>query len=160
MINLIVACDLNGGIGYKNKLLTNLRDDLDFFKKKTINKPIIMGRKTFESLPFILPKRKHIIISRNYKSNNNDLIIVKSLDEAIEKYKEENPYIIGGGEIYKESIIKKIPDVIYQTLILNRLKSDTFIPDFYDNYELKSSKMFKKGENNSENFIINKYIKK
>jgi dihydrofolate reductase len=159
MIEMIVAADLNFGIGNENKLLTKLKDDLKFFKEITNNKTIIMGRKTFESLPFKLPNRKHVIISRNknYMCDDNDLTIFTSLELAIEL--NPDSIIIGGGEIYKESLNKNIVDVIYLTLILNRYSADTFLTKIPENFNLVNSKSYSKNENNEENFIINKFIK-
>ena len=74
-LSLIVAIGKNNELGYKNQLLWNLPNDLKYFKEKTQNKVIIMGRKTFESLPKRLPNRKHIIITRN-KNYKKDGILV------------------------------------------------------------------------------------
>lgn len=159
MIEMIVAADLNFGIGNNNKLLTKLKDDLKFFKEITNHKTIIMGRKTFESLPFKLPNRKHVIISRDkdYMSDDNDLTVFTSLESAI--VENPNSIIIGGGEIYKESLSKDLVDVIYLTLVLNRFTADAFLAKIPEKFSLIESKAYSKNNDNDENFIINKFIK-
>ena len=132
-ISIIVAHDANLGIGKGGKLLWQIRDDLRRFKNITNGHPILMGRKTFESLPGILPGRTHIIITRN-----NDFLcpegIIKatSLDEAIDiasKIDNEEIFIIGGGEIYKEAL--PISTKLYVTRIENsEMKADTFFPEY------------------------------
>jgi len=79
MIKLIVAADLNGAIGVRNKMPWHLPADLANFKKLTLGKKIIMGRKTFESLPGMLPGREHIVITRNKNYKAKDCVVVNSL---------------------------------------------------------------------------------
>ena len=103
-IILIAAAAENNALGKDNDLVWHLPDDFKRFKKLTSNHPIIMGRKTFETFPKPLPNRKHIVITRkqNYKAPD-EIIVVNSLEEAIEtgKKEDETLFIIGGGEIYK-----------------------------------------------------------
>lgn len=162
MIKLIYASDLNGGIGFENKLLTKLNEDLYFFKEKTKNHTVIMGRKTFESLPFVLPKRKNVIISSNYSYEHPNVYIFNNLMSAINYFKNEEIFIIGGAQIYNECLKNNIVDVVYQTLILNRFESDAKISDsfIFENFNLVSSNTFFKNNLNDDNFIINKYVKK
>lgn len=159
MSKIIVACDLNGGIGKDNKLLTHLRDDLNFFKEITKNKTIIMGRKTYESLPGHLPNRKHVVISRDlsYARNKKDIIVYTSLDSAIDNHPDG--IIIGGGEIYKQALEKELIDTVYLTLILKRFEADTYFPDLPVDFKLTNSQAFSKDNHNKENFIINTFIK-
>jgi dihydrofolate reductase len=105
MIILIAAVAKNWAIGKNNTMLWHLPNDFKHFKNKTSNHIIVMGRKTFESLPGVLPNRKHIIITRNqnYKVPEN-CIIANSLEQIINEYGHEILYIIGGGEIYKQAI--------------------------------------------------------
>lgn len=105
MISLICATGLAGELGYKNKLLCNLKGDLKHFKSVTNGKKIIMGRKTFESLPGYLPNRWHIVITTNteYTINENYGEVVNDYRKLIELYKdsEEEVFIIGGAQIYE-----------------------------------------------------------
>ena len=93
-------------IGKDNELIWHLKNDLKRFKELTSGHCIIMGRKTFESFPKPLPNRTHIVITRQQNYNVPEgVIVVNSLEAAIEQAKDdENPFIIGGGEIYKQSL--------------------------------------------------------
>ena len=106
MITLIAAAGLNNELGKNNDLLWHLPNDFKRFKAITSGHYIIMGRKTFESFPKPLPNRTHIIISRdhNYKAPDG-CFVVNSIEKALEICpKKETIFIIGGGEIYKQSI--------------------------------------------------------
>lgn len=129
VISLIVAVDENNAIGFNGKLLCHLPADLAHFKKITTGHSIIMGRKTFDSLPNgALPNRRNIVITRNKNIEFENAEKADSLEKAIEMCKgEKEVFIIGGGEIYKPSI--NIANKIYQTLILHSFeKADTFFP--------------------------------
>ena len=121
MISLIAAVDKNNAIGKDNKLLFHIKEDLLFFKETTINHTIIMGRKTFEALPGVLPLRKHIILTRdkNYTVNDPQVKIESSLKSILEnlKDKDEEVFIIGGGEIFEQVMESGLVDKIYLTKI-------------------------------------------
>ena len=106
MISIIVAKAQNNIIGGNNKLLWHISDDLKRFKEITSGNIIIMGRKTFESLPGVLPNRKHIILTRdkNFSVDNENVEVIHNADQIINNYKNSpvEAFIIGGGEIYKE----------------------------------------------------------
>ncbi len=128
-ITIIVAAGQNNEIGKDNQLIWHLSDDLKRFKQLTSSHYIIMGRKTFESFPKPLPNRTHVVISRqkNY-SVPNGVIVVNSIEEAIEKAKNDSqPYIIGGGEIYKQSL--KYASKIELTRVHHTFDADTFFPE-------------------------------
>lgn len=132
MISIIVAISKNNVIGKDNKLLWNIPEDLKHFKEITLNSKIIMGRKTFESLPGILPKRQHIILTKNknYKVNSKEVKIVYDFKTIISDFydSDEEVFIIGGGEIYNLFInyCKKL----YLTKIDAVFNGDTFFPNF------------------------------
>ena len=133
MISLIAAVDKNNAIGKDNKLLFHIKEDLLFFKETTINHTIIMGRKTFEALPGVLPLRKHIILTRdkNYKVNDPQVKIESSLKSLLEdlKDKDEEVFIIGGGEIFEQVMESGLVDKIYLTKINKSVEdADTFFP--------------------------------
>jgi dihydrofolate reductase len=105
-LTIIVAAGENNAIGKDNKLIWHLSDDLKRFKNLTNGHHIIMGRKTFESFPKPLPNRTHVVITRqsDYQVPNG-VIVVNSLEDAIDAAKNDTrPYIIGGGEIYKQAM--------------------------------------------------------
>src|SRR5690606_13326231 len=100
-ISIIVAIDENKAIGKNNQLLWHLPNDLKFFKQTTSGHPIIMGRKTFDSIRKPLPNRKNIVITRDENLKIEGAEVVNSLSEAIRSLQEENEvFIIGGAEIY------------------------------------------------------------
>ena len=104
-INLIAAIGKNYELGKDNNLVWRLKEDLKFFKNTTMGHPIVMGRKTFESLPKVLPGRKNIVISTS-DIRNEEIELYKSIKEFLIKYKEfkEDVFIIGGASIYKQFI--------------------------------------------------------
>ncbi len=136
MISIIVAMDENRGIGLNGNLLTYLPGDLPRFKTITNNHTVIMGRKTFDSLPKgPLPNRTNIVITRNRELNIPGATVVHSLSEAVDKCNsEEECFIIGGGELYKESI--NIADKLYITHIKKSFKADTFFPEIIKEWKL------------------------
>ena len=134
MISLIVAVTENNAIGKDNKMLFYIKEDLLFFKNTTINKTIIMGRKTFESLPRVLPCRKHIVLTRDkdYNVENSDVYIMHSLDKLLEEVKTSNEeiFIIGGEEIYRQVLQRNLADKLYITRIAKTVEdADTYFPE-------------------------------
>ena len=134
-MNLIVATDENWAIGYQNELLIRISEDLKYFKKLTINNTVIMGRKTFESLPNKKPltNRTNIILTNdiNYKIDN--AIICNSIDDVLKITENINNevYIIGGEMIYKLFLpyVKKA----YITKIYHKFKADRYLTNFINN---------------------------
>jgi len=128
MITLIAAVGENNAIGKNNQLLWHLPNDFKRFKKITTNHFIIMGRKTFESFPKPLPNRTHIVISRQKNYAPNGCIVVSNLEKAIEICpKNQEVFIIGGGEIYNQSII--IADKLDITKVHHSFDGDVFFPE-------------------------------
>src|SRR6478609_7668884 len=128
VISLIVAASTNNVIGKDNQLLWSLPNDMKFFKNTTWAMPVLMGRKTYESLGKPLPGRLNIVITRQKDWKAEGTIVVNSLEEAIKAaaaadYKEA--FIIGGGEIFKESM-QSIADRIYVTRVDAVLDGDAF----------------------------------
>lgn len=158
MISLIVAMDKNRGIGYKGDLLTFLPGDLPRFKKITTNHNVIMGRKTFESLPKgPLPNRHNIVVTRNKSLNIPGVTIVNSIEEALKICKDDDEsFIIGGGEIYKESLL--YADKLYITKIDKVFDADTFFPEITDVWELIDVE--EKNDDLDMKFSYNTYTKK
>lgn len=126
---MIVAIAYNNAIGKDNKLLWNIPEDLKRFKSITTGKTIIMGRKTFESLPGILPNRHHIVITHNnnYICNNPNVTVITDINKLIDKYvnSEEEVIIIGGAHIY--NILFPYCKKIYLTKVYDSYDGDTFL---------------------------------
>ena len=108
---MIFAADENGAIGKDGGLPWRQSSDLQYFKKLTLDKTIVMGRKTWESLPGRLPRRRHLVMSRNTIKE----VEQTSIDEVLELAKSEEIFIIGGGEIYK--LFLPLTNKIYMTLV-------------------------------------------
>src|SRR3989338_3417191 len=126
-ISLIAAMGKNRVIGRDGKLPWSMPADLRFFRHKTMGKPIIMGRATFESMKNPLPNRKNIVIThdKNYKAKG--AVIVHSIDEALKAAgNAEEIMVIGGQKIFEQFLDKA--DRIYLTIISNNFEGDAFFP--------------------------------
>jgi dihydrofolate reductase len=127
-LTIIAAAGENDAIGKDNQLIWHLSDDLIRFKTLTNGHHVIMGRKTFESFANTLPNRTHVVITRqdNYKVPKG-VIVVSSLSDAISATQnDDQPFIIGGGEIYKQAMV--VADKIELTRIHQSFEGDTFFP--------------------------------
>lgn len=127
--SIIVAISENNAIGANNDLLWHISEDLKRFKRITTGHTIIMGKKTFESLPNgALPNRKNIVISDVKNDSIEGCLIADSIKSAIELCNpEEENFIIGGGSIYKQFL--EISDTIYLTLVKKTYQADIFFPE-------------------------------
>ncbi|MCB0472958.1 MAG: dihydrofolate reductase [Flavobacteriaceae bacterium] len=128
MIIIIAAIGNKGELGKDNQLLWHLPNDLKRFKRVTRGHPVIMGRKTFESLGSALPDRKNIVITRKKDYDAPNCIVVNSLKEA-ERLIEEEPrvYILGGAQIYAQAI--KLADMLDLTQVDASFDADVFFPE-------------------------------
>ena len=128
LVTIIVAAAENNVIGNENKLIWHLSDDLKRFKNLTKGHHVIMGRKTFESMPKALPNRTNVIITRRKDYIAENAIVVNSMEEALKVSSDDpQPFIIGGGEIYKMSI--NISDKIELTRVHHNFDGDTYFPE-------------------------------
>ncbi len=152
MITIIAAIAENNALGKDNQLIWHLPADLKRFKQVTLNHHIIMGRKTFESLGKPLPNRTTIIITRNKNYSAKGCIVVNSLKKAIEASKnDENPYILGGAEIYKQAM--EIADKLDLTFVHHKFEADAFFPIIDSKIWKETSREdFKADEKNKYNF--------
>ena len=129
MISLIVAHDKNRVIGYENKMPWYLPGDLKYFKEMTMGKPIIMGRKTFESIGRPLPGRRNIVITRNEQYKSDGIETVSSLEDALMLTKDdEEVMIIGGEQIFRLAL--PLANRLYITQIHSEFNGDTFFPSY------------------------------
>lgn len=144
-ISIIAAVAINKAIGKENKLLWHISEDLKYFKARTTGKIIIMGRKTFDSLPNgPLPNRHHIILTHSDKENTENCTFVKSAEEAIELCddKKEN-FVIGGEAIYK--MFLPLASKMYLTHVFECYDADAYFPVFN-----KGDWMFEKGKKHTD----------
>jgi dihydrofolate reductase len=154
MIKIIVAMSENRVIGNNNELIWKLSSDLKRFKDLTTNNPVVMGRKTYESIGRPLPNRRNIIISRQPDYLVDDCEIVSSLEEAL-LLTNSDCFIIGGGEIYKQSL--EIVDKIYLTLVHKEFEGDTKFPELNKEWIEVSREDFNSDEKNEYNYSFIEY---
>jgi dihydrofolate reductase len=125
-LTIIVAMDAQRGIGIDNSLPWRLPEDLARFKRLTTGHPIIMGRKTFDSIGRPLPNRRNIVITRNADWRHDGVEAVGSVEAAIALLKEETGFIIGGAEIYRQAM--PLTDTLLVTEISKTFQCDSFFP--------------------------------
>lgn len=133
-VSIIVAIDDKRGIGARNRLLWRIKKDFRHFKEITMRHPIIMGRKTHESIGRALPGRANIIITRDEKYSTQGCQVVHSLTGAIELAKTqsgaEEIFIIGGGEIFKQALEQNLVDKLYITKVKGDFNAEIFFPEY------------------------------
>ena len=129
-ISIVAAIGKNNELGKNNNLIWHLKDDLKFFKELTTGHVIVMGRKTFESLPKMLPNRHHVVISSS-NSFNDEVEVFNNIESFLEKYKDykDEIFIIGGSSIYKSFL--DYSNKLYLTEIDEEEKdADVYFPTF------------------------------
>jgi dihydrofolate reductase len=150
IVSLIVAVDINWGIGVRGNLPWRLSSDLQRFKKLTMGHHLIMGRKTYESIGKPLPGRTNIIVTRKPNYYPTGCEIASSLEEALrlaEKRGEQEVFVIGGGEVFKQIIHRA--DRIYLTRVITVLEADTYFPTLRaEEWEVVESSYHFADENN------------
>ena len=159
-ITIIVAAAENDAIGKNNDLIWSLPDDLKRFKRLTSGHSIIMGRKTFDSFPGLLPNRKHIVISKKSKSYfPAEVTVVNNFEDAIKATNEDkNPFIIGGGQIY--NLAMKYSNTIELTRVHEEFEADTFFPKINeDEWELINQEKHEMDERHKYSFTYKTYLK-
>lgn len=161
--SLIVAISLNHGIGKDNQLPWHLPADLKFFKTTTMGCPVVMGRKTFQSIGRTLPGRKNVVITRDNSFNHDkafDIQLASGLEAALDQLKSEKEvFIIGGGEIFKQSMA--LADTIYLTVVNTVIDADVFFPEIDPaTFELVWEEKHSADEKNKFDYTFKKYQKK
>jgi len=159
IISLIAAMDKNRLIGRDNGLPWYLPADFKHFKQVTLGKPVLMGRKTFESIGKPLPGRKNIVISRSGFEVDN-VIVVDSIEAAIaEVYDVEEVMIIGGASFYQQMI--SAAHRMYLTHVDTECEGDTWFPEFdLHDWDIVAEESFAADEKNNFNFRIVEYRRK
>lgn len=162
-MKLIAAVDKNWAIGKDNDLLFNIKEDMQFFRSTTLNKIVVMGRKTLESFPGSKPlkNRVNIVLSRDKNLKIEGATCVASLDELfdeLEKYNTDDVFVIGGEAVY--NMLIEYCDTAYITEIDSERDADKFITNIsnLDDWYLKESSDIK--EDNGIKFVFNTYAKK
>ncbi|MBM7647913.1 dihydrofolate reductase [Bacillus ectoiniformans] len=160
MISFIWAMDKNGLIGKDNQLPWKLPEDLKFFKETTMGSPIVMGRKTFESIGRPLPGRENIILTRDYSYEAQGCTVVHSLDELWKKAADSDEFFItGGSEIFKKTL--PFAERLYVTVIDEAFVGDTYFPPLdWNQWTLISEKKGLKNEKNPYDYYFRIYEKK
>jgi dihydrofolate reductase len=146
-VSIIAAIDKNRALGKDNKLLWHIPEDMKWFKSHTSGHPVIMGRKTFESIGKALPNRLNIVISRNLSYRAPGCTVVETLEKGIDiAVQSDNTevFIIGGGTVYAQAL--PFADRLYLTIVDGLYDADTFFPQ-YDSF---NSIIFKEEKQNSE----------
>ena len=164
-ISSIVSVSLNHVIGKDNKLVWNLATDTKFFKDTTSGHHIIMGRRNYDSIPEKwrpLPNRTNIVVTRQKDLTLEGCQVVHSIQEGLdlaEKNGEKETFIIGGGEIYKQSM--DMVDKIYYTMVMAEVEGDTFFPEIDPDIWIEETrKSYYADEKNEYDFDIIEYIRK
>ena len=159
MISIIVAVAANGVIGDNNSLLWHISEDLRNFKRITSGHPVIMGRKTFESLGRPLPNRTNVVVSRTATAIDG-CRVAASLDEAIAMFSaDEEAFIIGGAQIYAQAL--DAADKIYITRVGRDYEGDTSFPEWdATRWRLSSRVEFPRGDKYPYPFAFEEYVRK
>lgn len=154
LISFIVAASTNHVMGRNNQLPWHLPDDFAFFKKHTLNKPIIMGKKTWDSIQKLLPNRPNIILSRSLTTAPEGAYLFKSLDDAIEAFKDSPEImIIGGAEIFKSALNRV--GRIYLTRIHACIEGDIIFPTInFSKYSMIYEQYHKQDERHAYDFTF------
>ena len=158
MVSIIVAIAANGVIGDKNSLLWHIKEDMRFFRQKTTSHPVIMGRKTYDSLGRPLPNRTNVVISRTL-NHIEGCTVVHSLEEAIALFpSEEEIFIIGGAQIYAQAL--DVADRMYITRIEHSYEGDTSFPEWdCAQWQLIEKESMLCGENFRYPFSFETYVR-
>ncbi len=166
-VSLIVAMDLEKGIGKNNDLMWHLPADMRFFKETTLNHIVVMGRKNFESIPERfrpLSNRENAILTRNSNFKAPNCEIFHSMESCLNHYEKETErivFIIGGGQIYQEVLENNWVDEMYITFVDHVFDADTFFPPV--NFSLWNEEILLSQSADSQNeyaFTVKKYTKK
>ncbi|WP_064091373.1 dihydrofolate reductase [Rossellomorea aquimaris] len=161
MISFIWAMDENGLIGKNNDLPWRLPEDLKYFKKITDGHPIVMGRKTFDSIGKPLPNRENVILTRNTDFSQRGCIVLHRVEDVLQlaEANERETFIMGGKEVYRQFI--PYVDKLYVTVIHNEFEGDTYMPSIpWGNFTCISSDKGKRNEKNPYDYEFKVFVRK
>lgn len=165
-VALIVAMDLDRGIGKNNDLMWHLPADMRFFKETTSGHIVVLGRKNYESIPERfrpLPNRENAVLTRNTSFEAPGCTVFYSLENCLEHYSAETErtvFIIGGGEIYRQALELDVIDEMFITHVEKHYDADTFFPEIDWNQWGKEVLFVQEAdEKNEANFEVCRYVK-
>ena len=159
-VSIIAAMARNGAIGKDNTLMWHLPADLKHFREKTMGRPIIIGRKTYESLGKALPGRINIVVSRKRGYKAPGCLTAGSVEHAINLVRDHDEvFIAGGGEIYRQAL--PLADRMLITIIEHDFDGDTFFPEFDESdWEVVNEIRYEADEKNKYPMLFRTYIRK
>ncbi|CAM3928073.1 dihydrofolate reductase [Flavobacterium weaverense] len=160
MFTMIAAAAENNALGKDGKIVWHLPNDYKRFRRLTTGHHIIMGRKTYESLQKPLPNRKHVIITRQKDYKAEDCIVVDTMQKALDACpKEEDSFIIGGGEIYTIGI--SYSDKIELTRVHGTFEADAFFPEIDEQeWRLENSEFNEKDDSHNYEYTYQTFVRK
>lgn len=166
-VALIVAMDIERGIGKNNDLMWHLPDDMQFFKSTTSGQIVVMGRKNYDSIPEKyrpLPNRENVILTRNTSFDAEGCQVFHSLESCLEHFRNEQSktvFIIGGGEIYRLALESGAVEEMYITHVNKKYGADTFFPVFdLKSWKIETLNEHPKDDRHEASFKIIKYTRK
>jgi dihydrofolate reductase len=158
-ISFIFAMDRNRAIGVNNTLPWHLPGDLKFFKSVTMGHPILMGRKTYESIGKPLPGRRNIILTQNPEFQAEGCEVIHSVQEAVDEFHDQELFVIGGAEIFR--LFTSVVDRMYITHIEHEFEADTFMTELdLSEWTLVSSEQGERNEKNPYEYYFRIYQRK
>ena len=159
MLNIIVAVAENMVIGKANQLIWHISEDMKHFKQLTLGHPVIMGRKTCESIGKPLPDRLNIVLSRDPQFQPSGCLCLASLKDAVAAARavDENYFVIGGGDLYRQALPEA--HIIYLTKIHREYEGDTFFPEISSDWREVEAVHFERGKNFDYPFSFIKLVK-
>lgn len=155
MISLIACVGKNNELGKDSQLCFHLKTDMNFFRHKTWKHPVVMGRKTYESIGHSLPERINYVLTRGMGQPNGAAIILSDLDNFLKNMKDD-VFVIGGASIYEQAL--PYTDVIYLTEVEANAEADSFFPKFNKSHYERN--ILKEGEEEGIKFKIVKHTRK
>jgi len=166
-LSLIVAMDLEGGIGKDNDLMWHLPADMKFFRETTTGHIVVMGRKNYDSIPERfrpLSNRENAVLTRNADFEAPGCAVFHSLDACIAHYSNEKNrtvFIIGGGQIYREALSAGLVTEMFITYVNQQFNADTFFPQFNETeWDGEVILIHEADAKNPYGFVVKKYTKK
>ena len=129
-ISIIACVGKRLELGRDNDLVFHIKEDLKYFKKVTDNHIVVMGKKTFESLPGVLKNRTNVVLTRSLDKISEDVLVFNSIEKFLEEYKDcqDEIFIIGGASIYKQFL--PIASTLYLTEVDKEVEADVYFPEF------------------------------
>lgn len=148
----------NRVIGKDNKMPWHMPADLAYFKKVTTGHPVVMGRKTFESIGRPLPNRKNMILTTDHSYEQADCLVAHSVEEVLPHGKDQTLFVIGGAQIYQQFL--DLADRIYITMIDGEFEGDTHFPELGDDFTLMSTEKHQGDEKNKYDYEFRVYARR